>query len=68
MESLPNKITGIHVPSLCPLFCHPSHSFCIFCHMSSFGQVDQAAEKVEKKQGGATVEQKARIKWEGPDP
>ena len=27
--------------------------------------MDQAAEKVEKKQGGATVEQKARIKWEG---
>ena len=36
--------------------------------MASFGQVDQAAEKVEKKQGGATVEQKVRIEWEGPDP
>ena len=35
--------------------------------VASFGQVDQAAEKAEK-QGGATVEQKARIKWEGPDP
>ena len=40
-------------------------------YVASFGQVDQAAVKVEKKLGGATVEHKARIsriKWEGPDP
>ena len=61
----PHPSLLIHVPSLCPHFATLATAFviCIICGI--LGQVDQAAEKVEKKQGGATVEQKARIKWEG---